>query len=144
MHPTYTPDPDTAGPLVAWEPLGPGVGVRGEGGLQTLPLRASPQQAPALTKPPPCRLSPSTGPFHNAPLLTMPPNTPTDPGLGHVAASGQAIWTQISGNFPWVLAMPHVHVPAADEALPGPRGLARCAPLPGAGGALPSWWSLPA
>lgn len=120
-------------PWVGWEPLGPGVGVRAEGDLQTPSLRASPQQAPALTKPPPCRLSPSTGPFHHALLLTMSPNTPTGPGLGHVASSGHAIQTRNSGDFPRVLAMLHVHVPAADEALPGPHGLARYAALPGGG-----------
>lgn len=122
-------------PWVGWEPLGPGVGARGKGGLQTPPLRASPQQALALTRPSPHRLSP-TGPLHNALPLTMPPKTPTVPGLGHVAASGHAIWTQNSGDFPRVLAMPRVHVSAADEALPRPRGPAGYAVLPGGRPAL--------
>lgn len=53
-----------------------------------------------------------------------------------MAASGHAIRTQNSGDFPQVLAMPPVHVSAADEALPRPRGPARYAVLPGGRPAL--------
>lgn len=142
----YTPDPDTAGPLGglgATGPWGRGEGVRVV--CRPYPSEPAPSRPRPLPSPPPCRLSPSTGPFHNAsPLLTMPPNTPTDPGLGHVAASGQAYFGLRSPEtFPGSRRCLTSMCLRQMRPFLGPRG------PPGVhrslgGGALPSWWSLPA